>query len=71
MDLEVIKSIWVDIERIIEDYELTNQSNEKDIINAIKEYVSEIDDDHYYYLIGEQEEEKIKKEIEKVLTNKR
>ena len=70
MDLEVIKSIWVDIERIIEDYELTNQSNEKDIINAIKDHVSEADDCDYY-LIGEQEKEKIKKEIEKVLTNKR
>jgi len=58
MELEVISYIYIDVEGIIEDHNLNANSNEKEIYDAIRDYVLGLDD-CYYYLIGSEETEKI------------
>jgi hypothetical protein len=67
MELKVKTYIYIDIKKIIKDNKLTVNSTDKEIKNAISDYVVELDD-YEYYLIREDEEEKIFKELKKDLT---
>ena len=62
MELEIITTIFIDIDEIIEAYHLDYNSSDEDIKKAVDYYVAGLDDADFY-LIGTEEREKIKKEI--------
>ena len=64
MDLEIVSYIYIDVDGIIEDYNLNANSNKKEIYDAIHDYACGLDDCDYY-AIGYEEETKIYEEIRK------
>lgn len=68
MKLIVTKTLWIPLEEIIEDSELTKNSSDSEIMDAVKGYVSGLDDCDYY-LISETDEEKIQENLKKLLTD--
>lgn len=62
MELRIISYVYIETERIIEDYKLKQNSPKDTIVRAIQDYVAELDDCDYC-LIGNVEIEKIYKEI--------
>ena len=70
MELIVTKTLWIPLEEIIEENKLTKNSSDSEIMNAVENYVSELDS-YEYDLIGETDKEKIEKNLKKLLTNKR
>lgn len=62
MELEIITTIFIDIDEIIEAHHLDYNSSDKGIKWAVDSYVAELDDCEYY-LIGQKEIEKIEKEV--------
>jgi hypothetical protein len=67
MELEIKSYVYIEVEEIIKDSELTINSTDEEIKNAISDYVAGLDDCEYY-LIGNDEKEKIFKELKKDLT---
>ena len=68
MELIVTKTLWIPLEEIIEDNELTKNSSDSEIMDAVEDYVSGLDD-YDYYLIGEIDKEKIQENLKNLLTN--
>ena len=68
MELIVTKTLWIPLEEIIEQNKLTKNSSDSEIINAVEDYVSELDSCDYD-LIGETDKEKIEKNLKNLLTN--
>lgn len=62
MELEIITTVFIDINEIIEAHHLDYNSSDKGIKWAVDSYVAGLDDADFY-LIGAEEKEKIKKEI--------
>lgn len=62
MNLKITRTIFIDIDEIIEAYHLDYNSSDEDIKKAVDYYVAGLDD-NVFYLIGTEEREKIKKEI--------
>ena len=60
MELVVTKTLWIPLEEIIEENKLTRNSSDSEIMDAVENYVSELDSCEYD-LIGETDKEKIKK----------
>ena len=67
MELIVTKTLWIPLEEIIETNKLTKSSSDSEIMNAVTDYVSELDSCDYD-LIGETDKEKIKENLKKLLT---
>lgn len=68
MELEVKRTIWVDLDDIIKEHNLNKDSTTKDIYFAVGREV-EGWDDYEYYLIGDEELKAICDEIAKKLRN--
>ena len=68
MGLIVTKILWIPLEEIIEENKLTKNSSDSEIMDAVENYVSELDSCEYD-LIGEIDKEKIKKNLKILLTN--
>ena len=68
MELIVTKTLWIPIEEIIKENKLTKNSSDSEIMDAVENYVSELDSCEYD-LIGETDKEKIEKNLKKLLTN--
>ena len=69
MELIVTKTLWIPLEEIIEENKLTKNSLDSEIMNAVENYVNELDSCDYD-LVSEKDKEKIGKNLKKVLTNK-
>ena len=67
MELIVTKTLWIPLEEIIKENKLTKNSSDNEIMNAVTDYVSELDSCDYD-LIGETDKEKIKENLKKLLT---
>lgn len=67
MELIVTKTLWIPLEEIIEENKLTKNSSDSEIMNAVENYVSELDSCDYD-LIGETDKEKIEENLKKLLT---
>lgn len=68
MELIVTKTLWIPLEEIIEENKLTKDSSDSEIMDAVENYVNELDS-YNYNLIGEIEKEKIEKNLKNLLTN--
>lgn len=68
MELIVTKTLWIPLEEIIEKNKLTKNSSDSEIMDAVEDYVSELDSCDYD-LIGETDKEKIEENLKKLLTN--
>lgn len=68
MELIVTKTLWIPLEEIIEENKLTKNSSDSEIMNAVENYVSELDSCEYD-LIGETDKEKIEENLKNLLTN--
>lgn len=68
MELIVTKTLWIPLEEIIEENKLTKNSSDSEIMDAVEDYVSELDSCDYD-LIGETDKEKIEENLKKLLTN--
>lgn len=64
MNLKITKTVFIDIDEIIEYNYLDYNSSDMEVQIAVEDYLSSLEDCDYY-LIGEEEEEKIKKEVRK------
>lgn len=66
--MEITKTVTIDIDvdEIIEVYELDKKASLEDIYNAVRDYTEGLDD-AYYYIINEQDEENICRAVLKAL----
>ena len=62
MNLEIVKNIYIDVDYIIEGYELNANSTDAEIYDFVKDYTYSLDDCDYY-AIGDEEMNKIVTEI--------
>lgn len=62
MDLRIVAYVYIDTFGIIEDYFLDKNASKERIMEAIIDYVAQLED-YEYYLIGTTETEAIYKEI--------
>lgn len=62
MNITITRTIFIDIDELIEDFQLNYNSSDEDISQAVEEYVLGFEDCDYY-LIGQEEIEKIEKEV--------
>ena len=62
MDLRIVSYVYIDTFGIIEDYFLNENSSKDLIMEAIIDYVAQLED-YEYYLIGATETEEIYREI--------
>jgi len=58
MELEITTSIYINLDYIIEYYNIVRNTPTEDISNAVRHYVDGLDDSEYY-LIGDEEKKKI------------
>ena len=68
MEIIVTETLWIPLEEIIEENELTKNSSDSEIMDAVEDYVSGLDSCEYN-LIGEIEKEKIQENLKNLLTN--
>lgn len=67
MELVVTKTLWIPLEEIIEENKLTRNSSDSEIMDAVVDYISELDSCDYD-LISETDKEKIEKNLKILLT---
>lgn len=66
MEITKTVTIEIDIDEIIDVYELDKKASMEDIYNAVRDYTEGLDD-AYYYIINEQDEENICRAVLKAL----
>ena len=54
MELEITTTIWIDVESIVNEYDIDMNTPYSDIKQSVEDYVSGLDDCEYYMIGGEE-----------------